>query len=160
MQKWPDWSWNQNISFSLHTSGTKYYITEIHLAYLFFPLIFESLIMYCMTSIVIMVIMVPNQILWYRRVEYFIFMTSLIILTQSKQNLQGFIDSKLLEKASFEQDSLKFQNYVEAKPLKPMIWNFEWINGTSYAFRQNQSEWFNTLSRKFGTNILVQKWHF
>ena len=145
----------QNISFSLHTSGTKYYITEIHLAYLFFPLIFESLIMYCMTSIVIMVIMVPNQILWYRRVEYFIFMTSLIILTQSKQNLQGFIDSKLLEKASFEQDSLKFQNYVEAKPLKPMIWNFEWINGTSYAFRQNQSEWFNTLSRKFGTNILV-----
>ena len=31
------------------------------------------------------------------------------------------------------------QNYVEAKLLEPLLWNFAWINGRSCAFRQNQS---------------------
>ena len=32
------------------------------------------------------------------------------------------------------------QNYVEAEPLEPVLWNFVWINGRSCAFRQSQSE--------------------
>ena len=32
------------------------------------------------------------------------------------------------------------QNYVEAQPLEPVLWNFAWINGRLCAFRQNQSE--------------------
>ena len=31
------------------------------------------------------------------------------------------------------------QNYVEAKLLEPLLWNFAWVNGRSCAFRQNQS---------------------
>ena len=41
------------------------------------------------------------------------------------------------------------QNYVEAKLLELLLWNFAWINGRSCAFRQNQSGYPNV--NTFGT---------
>ena len=39
-----------------------------------------------------------------------------------------------------------FQNYVEAKPQEPLLWNFAWINGRLFAFRQKKSRYPNVIT--------------
>ena len=52
--------------------------------------------------------------------------------------VMGVIQSNFWE-ASYGAYYIFTQNYVEAKLLEPLLWNFAWVNGRSCAFRQNQS---------------------
>ena len=115
MQKWPDWSRKQDMSFSLHISSHKYQIAEIQVQNLNFSLIFWSLNRFCITLLAIRFLVfskiLTNQIIWKRRVKYFPFTTSMLILAQSMQKLQGFIDVKQFNNAVFEQNSWKFHEF-------------------------------------------------
>ena len=115
MQKWPDWSRNQDISFSLRISSHKYQITEIHVGNFNFSLIFWglsrfSIALLFMRSLVFSKIL-TNQIKWKRRVKNWQFTTNLVILAQSMQKLQGFIDVKQFNNAVFRQNSWKFHEF-------------------------------------------------
>ena len=60
-------------------------------------------------------------------------------LTQSYRSHSIFIPGIL-----FWFNHIFSQNYVEALLLEPVLWNFVWIDGRLCAFRQSQSEFFNT----------------
>ena len=116
MQKWPDWSKKQDISFNLYFQATSnYQITEIHVANFNFSLMLWSLSMFCITLLVMRSLVfskIPtNKIIWKRRVKYFPVTTNLLILVKSMQKLQGFIDVKWFNNAVFEQNSWKFHEF-------------------------------------------------
>ena len=115
MQKCPGCSRKHDINFSLHISSHKYQIMEIHVANFRFSLIFWILSWFCITLLVMRSLVfskiLTTQIIWKRRVKYFPFTTNLVILAQSMQKLQGFIDVKQFNNAVFEQNSWKFHEF-------------------------------------------------
>ena len=54
--------------------------------------------------------------------------------------LSNSVSFSIFKKSSHRVFHIFIQNYVEAKPLEPVLWNFAWRNGRLCAFRQIQSE--------------------